>query len=596
MSVVVKKDKKNGAATPEPINTDYNKNLNMTSSGMTGNGTGAGIMPAGNDAVNVDTSYAANGVNTSNANGGTPSGASEKSNSDGVNTYTEYSAELEKQGTQDAANEETIGEINDLLTPEGRQEAKYSYIDQTLMNALGFNEMQYQLMLDQINTSKETGMELAKETRDKLLSVSKEMRDAIYKAAEASRERAYKTAEIAKERGVVDARSAYEQNRATYGANAEALAGMGLTGSGYSDHLDAAAYATQRNEIQSVKAREETAKREADDAEEDKKFEADLTYSQNVQDAENEYGKTVQGINITYNQGLADANLWKAEADQTANQTAADSKFAADLEYAEEKEFEKAAKEQKYAEIFGYATSGKYTETEIRDFAERANLDPDIVEELAGHAKNTISKIQSTNYNGFISAAEYAIQSGDIVSFDWVKLENARATEDISEDQYYEIIEKVNEEFDTSETAFIYDGVLLSKADAEKYLKATQKHLNVVNGWALEQTYNKLYTIYSTSDISNYSGVEKQYVNEGTFKISCDGTQYSVKSGGEVTGELLKKINNISSEYKDHWIFGYDQKIYIRFGEKTYEIIEHPSHKEDYKKVRQELFKTANAQ
>ena len=255
---------------------------------------------------------------------------------------------------------------------------------------------------------------------------------------------------------------------------------------------------------------------------------------------------------------------------KTANQTAADSKLAADLEYAEEKEVEKAAKEQKYAEIFRDATSGTYTETEIRNLAERANLDPDTVEELAGHARDTISKIQSTNYNGFISAAEYAIQSGDIVSFDWVELENARATGDISENQYYEIIEKVNEEFDTSETAFIYDGVLLSKADAEKYLKATQPHLNAVNGMALNHTYLNLYKIYSSGKIGATNVSKNTYTKGNEFLIYTNGGDFVLSGvtaktdGTAVSGQLNTILQTVAKDYQDHWIFGYGNKIYIK--------------------------------
>ena len=53
-----------------------------------------------------------------------------------------------------------------------------------------------------------------------------------------------------KEKEIVDAKNSYSQNMAGYGVNAAALSAMGLTGSGYSDYMNAKAYATYRNEVQ----------------------------------------------------------------------------------------------------------------------------------------------------------------------------------------------------------------------------------------------------------------------------------------------------------------------------------------------------------
>ena len=74
----------------------------------------------------------------------------------------------------------------------------------------------------------------------------------------------YAQAAADRERATIDARTAYAQNRTTYGANAEALAGMGMQGSGYGDYLEGAAYAGQRADIQAARAGEIAAQREAD--------------------------------------------------------------------------------------------------------------------------------------------------------------------------------------------------------------------------------------------------------------------------------------------------------------------------------------------
>lgn len=205
---------------------------------------------------------------------------------------------------------------------------------------------QYQLLIDSINQAKESGTKLAKEQYDLLINMSEEQRDMIYKAAETQRAEEYRLAEIERERGVVDARTSYAQNMATYGANAERMDRMGLTGSGYSDYVNAQAYATQRAETQAANAQSEAAKREARYAENQAKIDADLSYNENQYNAQSQYSKDMYDVDTTYAQNMADANAQKGamdyEADSTArsdtlaaNQTAATGKHEASLSYKE---------------------------------------------------------------------------------------------------------------------------------------------------------------------------------------------------------------------------------------------------------------------
>ncbi|MBQ7384774.1 MAG: hypothetical protein IJV72_08310 [Clostridia bacterium] len=250
----------------------------------------------------------------------------------------------------DAQNKQLVDEINgirnDAIAAAGTQKESdyaaaetiknnaYTYADQALMAALGFNQEQYDRLLASINAAKESGMQYAEETKQILLSLSEETKAAVYAAAEAARVREYEQADIARQRGIVDASSAYEQNKSTYGANAEALASMGLTGGGYSDYLNAQAYAAQRGEVQAVNADAEAAKRAARYAEDEKKLEADATYAENVANAESKYADTVYAINTTYNENLTKANQDKAAADYAANSANRDAKYEADQTYA----------------------------------------------------------------------------------------------------------------------------------------------------------------------------------------------------------------------------------------------------------------------
>ena len=81
---------------------------------------------------------------------------------------------------------------------------------------------------------------------------------------EQKRQDAYDAAAAERERAVADADSAYKHNLSEYGARAERLASMGLTGSGYSEHLNSQAYATMRGEVQKAHAAETAAKEAAD--------------------------------------------------------------------------------------------------------------------------------------------------------------------------------------------------------------------------------------------------------------------------------------------------------------------------------------------
>ena len=96
----------------------------------------------------------------------------------------------------------------------------------------------------------------------------------------------YNEAETARLRAENDASFAYQQNKSTYGANADALARMGLTGSGYGDYLDSQAYAAYRGEVANAVATEAQTKRAADNTYADNMTKLDSTiaeYRQNVE-------------------------------------------------------------------------------------------------------------------------------------------------------------------------------------------------------------------------------------------------------------------------------------------------------------------------
>ena len=228
-------------------------------------------------------------------------------------------------------------EQRDLLLSmsEEQRQAAYKYAEEQRASATAHANSQYQTLVDAINAQKESGMAMAEEQRQLLLSMSEEQRNAIYAAAENQRVAAEHRAEVERERGVVDARSSYEQNKASYGANAEAMGSMGLSGSGYSDYLNSKAYAQQRAETQAANAQADASKREARYTEDQARLKADSDYYQNKYNAEQAYSDRKYQIDTTYQTNMLNAEQNKAQSIYEAESAERDAKYSADSAHAQ---------------------------------------------------------------------------------------------------------------------------------------------------------------------------------------------------------------------------------------------------------------------
>ena len=171
----------------------------------------------------------------------------------------------------------------------------------------------YQTFINSITEQYQTGKINADTAKNLLLGAAEENRSTAYTAADRQLEESNAIAEQARQRAIVDANSSYQQNLAGYGANAEAMANMGLTGSGYSDWLNASAYAQNRGDVQAANAQSETAKREAKYIADQTKNQADTTYNDAVFKAEADYLDTVNALDTTYKTNIAEAELTNKE-------------------------------------------------------------------------------------------------------------------------------------------------------------------------------------------------------------------------------------------------------------------------------------------
>ena len=238
-------------------------------------------------------------------------------------------AALDEQRT--AADNFAAGERDSAYgSLEAQKDEVYKYADEVLGDSLAYNKEAYDAIVKLLGEELEAGKLNASEAKELLLSLAGETRQGVYDTAERQREEAHKNADIYRERANVNARNAYAQNLAGYGANAEVLGRMGITGGGYGDWVNGNAYATQRAEVQAANAEAEGAKREAIYTEDMLKLQADNEYNNQKGQAEFDYLERLYNLDSNYRTGMAEAEQKKAKADKTAEDTARDTKFQAD--------------------------------------------------------------------------------------------------------------------------------------------------------------------------------------------------------------------------------------------------------------------------
>lgn len=393
----------------------------------------------------------------------------------------------------------------------------------------------------------------------------KEQLDKLNAQIEQNKQNALQQAESERERAVIDARSSYEQNKATYGANAEQLAAMGLSGSGYSDYLNQQAYATQRAETQNANAQAEATKLAAEQQANSDKLNAELSYAENMQ------GNAEK---------LAQYQQQKAE----------------------EAKAEEEQKKQYYATLLTSANTGEYTSEQIASLGAQYGLDEAQISQLQAAADKYKSDQQSLSYTealqmisdygadldvsyletllntGSVSQEQYdqlmaqyskeLIESGDLANEDTDKIDDLHQSGQISEEDYNKQKEQWNSQIDTSD-AFFNSGSM-SASEAKKQL---DKILN--NEWtseenkkALQETYDNLYKVVTNDVRFNNDGgwwifgsTDMDDVGNNFSLIDNSGFKYRIESGGKVTDSAIKSV---ARDVADGSIFGLRGQIYYK--------------------------------
>lgn len=310
---------------------------------------------------------------------------------------------------------------------------------------------------------------------------------------EEKRQAALKEAEIYKERAEADAQASYMQNMSTYGVNAETMAQMGLTGGGYSDYLNAQAYAQKRGEMQTASANEAAMKQQAESKYADNILSLDgqLVAYQEAEKAEKEqYAKSVyntlwdavQDPNTTYTADSIKAIAEKAglsEEDITALTGMLDSTLAKKAEDDKKAEEEKAAAEEEQKATY----SAGLKSDAMAQIEANGGMSVEYINSLKGYGLSdedmaeVIAYNQKYTYNSYKSAITggYTVNTSDI--------DTAYSDGLLDETQYNSLKTEWNKSIDTSTAFFKYNGETISYDDAKKAMESLSN-----NAWATSET------------------------------------------------------------------------------------------------------------
>ena len=168
---------------------------------------------------------------------------------------------------------------------------------------------------------------IANENNNENLQLQKDLAKKVYENTYASLERQYNetatSAGVAKERNLVDADTAYKLNDVKYGAEAEAMGRMGLTGSGMGEYRQAEAYAQNRADRQASYAEYDRVMREAQHKYDQDMFAIsgeELKYAEGERAAiDSSFDMFIAGINngtMTMDQIMADSYWAKLSPEQ----------------------------------------------------------------------------------------------------------------------------------------------------------------------------------------------------------------------------------------------------------------------------------------
>lgn len=320
----------------------------------------------------------------------------------------------------------------------------------------------------------------------------KETLDKTNQLLEEQKQAALQNAETARQRSIADSRSSYEQNKATYGANAEALAAMGLSGSGYSDYVNSQAYAQQRADTQNANAVAEVARMTAESEANQGKISAETSYAESI--------------------SQTDAALAKYKQEQADK------------------------KDSYYANLLDLANKGNYTKEQLEQLGSDYGLNAAQIQSLTDAATIYKNNKQAERYNQLLN-------SSDTSGFDAIK--SARDNGEITSEQYNKLV--------TSYRSYYYD--LYSQSVDSDFTMVNTNDIDSAysKGYITKSQYDKLKDKYNKGLVNAITSASVFYANgsqldEKTAQAAMD----ELNGTGWLTDENKKKLQSLYDDaYKD---------------------------------------------
>lgn len=296
----------------------------------------------------------------------------------------------------------------------------------------------------------------------------------------------------AKERGIVDANTSYQHNLSTYGAKNEALRGMGLAGSGYSEYLDSQAYAAQRAEVQGVKAGALAAENEANATADAQKLEAKTALDENLlyydnlaeQHLEGKWSEILTGAgNGTYSKEQVEnlAKYYGFSPEQIATLTG-----AADSYETEKAEAEANAIGEKFLAALGDVKQGIYDEEDIPALVSQFNFSPEQEAQLIEEARQFKQNTYEANTNN--ATGNITTDTTDDEIQDFVDQNGGEGKEELEEARNQARVNEVKD--------------LISYGDTTKACELADSYYDNGNGFMDKNTYQKIYSDSWSKDLS----------------------------------------------------------------------------------------------
>lgn len=335
---------------------------------------------------------------------------------------------------------------------------------------------------------------------------------------------AYDRARANEQSAILDANNSYARNLSSYGAKADALASMGLTGSGYSQYLDSQAYAQNRNDISVAGAQKAAAQNEAD-----------LAYSKNVRDT-NAFYRDLKNKNATdlytYREGI-------------------------------------------FNKVLEGITNGTYTAADIDKLAPLYNFDQPQIDVLTTAADSykvrTEEKAAYDNFTEAIDNLELLLATSpkdfNPAEVDWLYGKYGTGDNPLfTKEKYDELQKKYQDAYKVTDDMF--EGMTKAAAEEElnkSWLSPDQKE-------KMETLFDSTYNAKTFDENVAYSDDEDidELADEGNeFDVVFGNEEYSVESGGEITD---KEILKLGKDVAENQIFGYQGRLFVKKEGRVFEI------------------------